>query len=174
MLRIISKEEREELIRRYMSEAEDYNFAIAPTGIPCLLMKNSSAIIANSDGSVTWFTRAISLDAHTFIELKTGEKKTKTIYIPICLVNAESRHIAEALLNTTIDPMDGRLGSKDAEAIIITPDGRGFTIRLKLKVLALSYVSLLMFPHGYVLRLKSKHCAFCKMESAMMQGRDSM
>jgi hypothetical protein len=162
---MISKEESEELIRRYMSQAEDYNFAIAPTGIPCLLMKNSSAIIANSDGSVTWFARAISLNAHTFIELKTGEKKTKTIYIPVCLVNAKSRHVAEALLNTTVDPLDGRLGSKDAEVIIITPDGKGFMIHFELKVLALSYLSFQMFPQEYVLRLKSNHCRFCEMAS---------
>jgi hypothetical protein len=162
-LKIISKEESEELIRRYTSQAEDYNFAIAPTGIPCLLMKNSSAIIANSDESVTWFARAISLDAHTFIELKTGEKKTKTIYIPICLVNAKSRQVAEALLNTTIDPLDGRFGSKDAEVIIITPDGKGFMIHFELKVLALSYLSFQMFPQDYVLQLKSNHCRFCEM-----------
>jgi len=165
MLKIISKEESEELIRRYMRQTEDYNFAIAPTGIPCLLVKNSSAIIANDDGSVTWFARAISLNAHTFIELKTGEKKTKTIYIPICLVNAKSRHVAEALLNTTIDPLDGRFGSKDAEAIILTPDGKGLTIRFDLKVLALSYVSLQLFPHDHVLQYKSDHCRFCKMVS---------
>lgn len=165
MLKIISKQESEELIRRYMSQAEDYIFAIAPTGIPCFLMKNSSAIIANSDGSVTWFTRAIKLNAHTFIELKTGEKKTKTIYIPICLVNAKSRHVAEALLNTTINPLDGRFGSKDAEVIILTPDGKGLTIRFDLKVLALSYVSLQLFPQDHVLQYKSDHCRFCKMVS---------
>jgi len=146
-----------------MGKAEDYNFAIAPTGVPCFLLKNSSAIIANNDGSVTWFARTISLDAHTFIELKTGEKKTKTIYISICLVNAKSRHVAEALLNTTIDPLDRRFGSKDAEAIILTPDGKGLTICLDLKVLALSYVFLQLFPQDHVLQYKSDHCWFCKM-----------
>lgn len=164
-LKILSKEESEEIIRRYTSKAEDYNLAIAPTGIPCFLMKSSSTIIANDDGSVTWSARAISLDAHIFIELTTGEKKTKTIYIPVCLVNTNSRHAAEAILNTTVDPLDGRLGSKDAEVIIITPDGKGCVIHFELKVLALSYLSFQMFPQDYVLRLKSNHCRFCKMKS---------
>lgn len=164
-MKIISKEESEELIRRYMSRAEDYSFAIAPTGIPSFLLESNSAIIANKDRTVTWFARAISLDAHTFIELRTGEKKTKTIYILICLVNAESRHVAEALLDTTIDPLDGRFGSKDAEAIIVTPDGKGFTIRFELKVLAVSYVSFQLFPQDHVLQYKSDLCRFCKMVS---------
>lgn len=162
---MISKEESEKLIQHCMSLGEEYTWGIAPPGVPCFLLKNSSAIIANKDGSVTWFARVISLDAHAFIELRTGEKKNKTIYIPVCLVNANSRHVAEALLNTTVDPMDGRLGSKDAEVIIITPDGKGFMIHFELKVLALSYLSFQMFPQDYVLRLKSNHCRFCKMAS---------
>lgn len=164
-MKILSKKESERFMQRYMRQAEDYNFAIAPTGIPCFLMKSSSAVIANEDESVTWSVRAISLDAHTFIELKTGEKQTRTIYIPVCLLNTNSRHVAEALLNTTVDPLDGRLGSKDSEAVIITPDGKGFMIHFEVKVLALSYLSFQIFPQDYILRLKSNHCRFCRMVS---------
>jgi hypothetical protein len=162
-MKIISKEESEELIRRYMSQAEDYNFAIAPTGIPCFLVKNSSAIIANDDGSVTWFAREISICMHSFIELRTGEEKTKTIYIPLCLVNPTARQFAEVLINTTKSPLDGRFGSKKAEAIIFTPDGKGVAVCFELKGLPIHHVTLQLFPQDHASKFKSSHCPFCRM-----------
>jgi len=162
-LRIVSAEEKEKQIERFNRQAEDYKFAWSPSGKPCLLLKHDSAIIENEDGSVTWFARVQTLNGHTFIELKTGEKKkTKTIYIPICLINPESHHVAEALLNTTIDPKDGRIGSKNAEIIALTPKGKGVVFNLDLKTLGVSYVTLQLFPREHVLKQKSKHCKFCQ------------
>ena len=161
---MLNKEEAEQQMRRYMRQAKRYYFAVSPAGIPMLLVKDRSAIIANDDGSVTWTARAISLGAHAFIELRTGEEKTKTIYIPICLVNAEARLVAEALLNATVDPLDGRLGSKDVDVIILAADEKrvkGVKIRLSLKVLAPSYVSLQLFRQSHLLHYKSNHCWFC-------------
>ena len=146
-----------------MSQAENYNFAIAPTGIPCFVMKNSSAIVANDDGSVTWFAREISISMHSFIELRTGEKKTKTIYIPLCLVNPASRQVAKVLVDTTKSPLDGRFGSKKAEAIIFTSDGKGVAVHFDLKGLSLQYVTLQLFPEDHALQFKSSYCPFCRM-----------
>jgi len=126
-------------------------------------LKDNSYIVANDDETVTWFVREINLSLHSFIELRTGERRTKTIYIPLCLVNPISRRVAEALLNTTIDPLDGRFCSKKAEAIISTPDGKVVPVYFELKGLPLHYISLQMFPQGHFLTYRSSHCPFCKM-----------
>jgi len=161
-LEIVTPEEREKLIQRYNRQAEEYKFAWAPSGKPCLLLKNDSAIIENEDKSVTWFARVHVFDAHAFIELKTGETKTKTITIPLCLINPESHSIVEAILNTTINPKDGKIGSKNAEIIALTPSGRAVAFNLDLGTLGVSYVNLQLFPREHALKQKSKHCKFCK------------
>lgn len=171
--RLFSKEETDEIIRQYMEKAEDYSPRISNSGIVWLFLKNESAVIANPDGTVTWFARAISFPTHAFIELRTGEKDLKTIYLPICLVNDRSRKFAEVLLNSTIKKNDTRFCGKDAELVIMTPDGKICVIQLELKSLALSYVAFQMFPQFFMVRSKSPYCPFCKEAFGQPSGDDN-
>jgi hypothetical protein len=162
ILRTISIEETSEIVRRFLEKTEDYSIEKSIFGTVCLVLKNQSAIVANLDGTVTWFARTICLTNHTFIELKTGETNPKTIYLLFCLVNAKSREFAEILLNSTIKEGNGRLGAKDAEIAIVAPDGRRFEIHLDLKTLVMSYMIFQMFPQDFIVRSKLPYCPLCK------------
>jgi hypothetical protein len=170
-MKMISNEETNEIIHRYMEKAEDYSPKISNNGMVWLFLKNESALIANPDGSVTWFARAISFPTHAFIELRTGEEELKTIYLPICLINDRSRKFAEVLLNSTIKKNDTRFGGKDADLAIVTPDGKICVIQIELKSLVLSYVAFQILPQDFMVRSKSSFCPFCK-EAINQPSRD--
>lgn len=172
-LRMISAKETNEIICQYMEKAEDYSPRISNYGMVWLFLKNESAVVANNDGTVTWFARAISFATHAFIELRTGEKDLKTIYLPICLINDRHRKFAEVLLNSTIQKNDTRFCGKDAELVIMTPDGKICVIQLELKSLALSYVAFQMFPQDFIVRSKSPYCPFCKEAFDKPSGDDN-
>lgn len=129
-------------------------------GVPCFLLQDED-IIYNRDESVTWEIKEIGFNMHSFIQLITGEKEKKRIYLPLCLVNPQSRRCLEYLIQTTIDPMDGRLGSKDAEFIIGAKKGGFFKVSVKLTNLVLWYHTLKLMPF-IPHRFRSKQCSFCR------------
>jgi len=125
------------------------------------MLNSSSHIKMNLDGSVTWAAREIGIGFHSFVEVATGEKRKRRVYIPFCLVNPNSREAIRPLLGTTIHPLDGRYNSKPAEFWVLTPEGKGFKLRIKLESLSMHYVLLKLFP-DFALKFKSEHCPFCR------------
>lgn len=171
-LRFTSKEEIERLIEHLMKKAEKYELTFTAEGTPCLVLQSPVALVVDTDGTVTWTAKIITYTAHAFIELTTGSKKTKTIYLPICLLNPKTRIIAEALIGTTIDPLDGRFGSKNAEFFFGTSPTRLFKIAFDLTLLALEYTSLEMSSGSFLSQLKSAHCPFCTEVFGKSSGDD--
>ena len=161
-LELLSEREAEGLIGFYFAQAVPYSFGVLSNGKPAFMLKNNSDLVSNKDGSVTWKVCEIGLGSHSFIELVTGEEIKKKIYLPLCLVNPHSRKFLTLLLNTTRDSTDGRYNNKEAEAYVLTPDGRGTIIRVKLESLSIHYVLLQLFPSDFALKFKSKHCPFCR------------
>lgn len=159
---LLSKEEAERRFASYMRRAEEYAFAVLRNGLPAFILRNPDAIIVNPDKSVSWQVREIGCNLHSFLELVTGEETKKKIYLPLCLVNPLSRRMVGVLLATTVDPRDGRLNSKEAEAYILLPNGGGFKISFRLVYLPIQYIALHLFPMGFALRFKSPHCPFCR------------
>jgi len=161
-LELLSQREAEDLMSFYFAQAVPFSFRRLSNDKPAFMLKNSGDLISNKDGSVTWKVCEIGIGLHSFIELVTGEKTKNKIYIPLCLVNPQSRKFLTLLLDTTKHPMDRRYNSKEAEAYILTPDGRGIKIKFKLQSLAMHYVTLQLFPSDFALKWKSQHCPFCR------------
>lgn len=161
-LDLLSKEEAESLISFYFSHSVPYSFGMLSNGKPAFMLKNTVDLILNKDGSITWKAREVGVGLHSFIELTTGEEKKRKIYIPLCLVNPDYRKFLKLLLDTTRNPVDGRYNSQEAELYILTPNGHGFKIHLKLENLSMQYVMMQLFPSDFALKFKSKHCPFCR------------
>jgi len=161
-LKLLSPEEAEKLIAKYMEKSVSYSFGKLQEGSIVFVLKDEKAIIVNPDGSVTWQLTEITIGLHSFLELTTGEQNKRTVYIPLCLVNPEIRQRLSFLLSTTIDPSDGRLNSKPAHFYIANPKGKGFKVQVRLAGLALNYIMIKLFPPDFPLKFKSKHCPLCK------------
>ncbi len=161
-LELLSKREAEGLMGSYFAQAVPFSFGVLSNGKPAFMLKNNNDLISNKDGSVTWTVSEIGSGLHSFIELITGETHKKKIYIPLCLVNPHSRKFLTLLLNTTRDSVDGRFNSREAETYVLTSDGRGAKIKVKLESLATHYVMLQLFPSHFALKWKSEHCPFCR------------
>lgn len=161
-LELLSQREAQDLMRFYFAQAVPFSFGTLSNGKLAFMLKNSSDLISNKDGSVTWKVCEIGIGLHSFIELVTGEEKKRKIYIPLCLVNSHSRKFLTFLLDTTRDPMDRRYNSKEAEIYVLTLDGRGAKIKVKLESLTTHYVMLQIMPSDFALRYKSQHCPFCR------------
>jgi len=162
---LVSEEEAEEFMARYWAGVVEYEYRLSFDGkavIPAFVLKNDSDIIVNKDGSITWAAREIGVGLHSFLEVKTGERKKKTIYFPLCLVSPRSRELLVPLINTTVDPKDGRLNSKEAEVYIVLKDRGGIKLNFSLPSLTTQEVMLNLFPQDLLPRYKSKHCPFCK------------
>ena len=161
MLKLLSQEEQNALLAYYFAQSIPYRFGLVKNE-PALMLKSTSCIKINKDGSVTWTAREIGVGFHSFIELVTGEKRKRRVYIPFCLVNPNSREAVKPLLETTIAPLDGRFNSKPAEFWILTPEGKGFKVRIRLESLTLHYVALQLLPTDFALKFRSKFCPFCR------------
>lgn len=157
-----SKREAEDLMGFYFAQAIPFSFGILSNGKLAFMLKNNRDLVSNKDGSVTWKASEIGIGLHSFIELITGEETKKKIYIPLCLVNPHSRKFLTLLLNTTRRSGDGRYNGKEAEFYVLTPDGKGALIKVKLENLAMHYVTLQLFPSSFALKWKSEHCPFCR------------
>lgn len=161
MLKLLSQDEQNALLAYYFAQLIPYRFGLVKNE-PALMLKSTSYIKVNKDRSVTWAAREIGVGFHSFIELITGERKKKRVYIPLCLVNPKVRRFVQLLLETTIDPTDGRYNSKPAQFWILTPEGKGFKVRIRLESLSMHYVLLKLLPPDFVLKLKSEFCPFCR------------
>jgi hypothetical protein len=156
--------ERDKLIRQYSNQRAEFSFCLTTEGIPCFVLKDNS-VVANSDGSVTWHVKVIAFKGHghAFIQLTTGRRKAKrTVYLPICFVNPESRQIGEALLSAANRPR-----SKAMKAVFVTPDGRSLRVRLCIRNLVDSLLGFLMEKYFKkdVSQFKSEHCPLCRILS---------
>lgn len=161
-LELFSNYEAESLLEYYFRQATPGMFIMAPNGNVGFMLENKRDVIINKDGSVTWKVKEISLGLHSFIQLTTGETKKKQLYIPLCLVNPKSRLYIKFLLETTRDLLDGRYNGKGAELYILTRNGDGFKINVRLENLAMHYVMLQLFPSDFLLKWKSQYCPFCR------------
>ena len=161
-LNLLSPNETERLIEFYMANSESFQFGVLNNGEAAFMLKNEKALSVNKDGSVTWRLREIGVGLHSFLELTTGETKRKTVYLPLCLVNKETRQLLTPLLNSTVKEEDGRLNSRDGEFWILTPLGLGFKVHCKLENLTLQHVMLKFFPSDFALRFETEHCPFCR------------
>jgi hypothetical protein len=161
----LSRKEAEMKMQYYWARASPYIYLITfedDRPIAAFLPKHADHIINNADGSVTWAAREISIGLHSFIELTTGEKVKRTIYLPVCLVNPHTREMFKPLIFSTVDPKDGRLSSKDAECYIIHPKYGGFKINLPLAGLTMAYVMLQIMPPDFAYHFKFNKCVFCR------------
>jgi len=163
---ILTPEEAERKMRYYWSKATPYTYGLVleEDGKPLVVfvLRRADDVVRDEDGGVTWKVREISLGLHSFIELTTGEKRKRTVYLPICLVNPHTRKAFETLVLSTVDPRDGRLNSKHAECYIARPDGKAFKIQLELPGLTMMYLMLKVMPPDFAVHMKSTECAFCK------------
>ena len=145
----------------YFAQSVPFSFRRLSDGNLAFMLKNSGDLIINEDGSVTWTVREIGLGLHSFIELTTGEQTKRKIYIPLCLINLDSRKYLQFLLETTRARDDARYNSQPARFYILTADGKGFHAKVRLQNLATHYVMLQLMPPEFALRYRSVHCPFC-------------
>lgn len=161
-LDLLSEHEAKDLMIFYFAQTIPFTFGVLSNGEPALMLKNRSDLVSNKDGSITWEVSEIGMGLHSFIKLTTGETRKKQIIIPFCLVNPQSRQYLRLLLDTTRNPSDARYNGKEAEFYVLTMDGRGVKIKVKLESLAINYVTLQIMPSQFALRYWSKHCPFCR------------
>jgi len=164
MMMLLSKQEAERLLAYCFSLAVPYSFGVMSDGKPAFMLKNPLDLVINGDRSVTWRANELGVGLHIFILLTTGEQTRRTVYIPLCLVTAKTRNFLKRLINTTVDPADGRFNSRPAEFYVLTPDGYGTLIKTKLELLATQYVTLQLIPPDFASRYASPHCPFCRAE----------
>jgi len=164
MMMLLSKREAERLLAYCFSRAVPYSFGVMSDGKPAFMLKNPLDLIINRDRSVTWRANELGVGLHIFIRLTTGEQTRRTVYIPLCLVTAKTGNFLKRLIDTTVDPADGRFNSHPTEFYVLTPDGCGVLIKTKLAALATQYVTLQLFPPDFASRYASPHCPFCRAE----------
>lgn len=179
--KLISNEEHERLIAEYWRDSVSYEIGYMDDGlrrIPVLILDDDD-IILNEDNTITWATREIGFTMHSFIELTTGEgEQSKTVYIPLCLVNPASRRGARVLIEATRDPESGKYGSRPAEIMLLSWTEKtllekgfkdvnkvieGAMIEILLPSLSMNYVMLKLLPPGFERFFATKTCPFCRM-----------
>ena len=161
-LDLLSQREAKDLMIFYFTQAVPFSFGVLSDGEPAFMLKNSDDLVSNEDGSVTWEVSEVGVGLHSFIKLTTGETRKKQIIIPLCLMNPQSRQYLRLLLETTRNSSDARYNGKEAEFSVLTMDGRGVRIKVKLASLAINYDMLQIMPSQFALRYSSKHCPFCR------------
>lgn len=174
-LQLLSEREAEDLMNFYFSQTVPFTYGVLTNGnnlhvknsarkvlAPAFMLKNKRDLISNRDASVTWNLREIGLGFHSFIEIITGEKNKRKVYIPLCLVNPNSRKFLQFLLETTKAPEDKRYNSQEARFYVLTRDGRGFLAKVKLQNLASHFVMLQLIPAEFLSRYFSQYCPFCR------------
>ena len=156
----MNQEETGQLFAEYERFMPKHQMVLAPDGRLGFIVEDDELII---DGEgIVWSTTEISVGPHSFIEIVTGEEKTKRMLLLLCLLNPRSRRAASLLLESTIDPSDGRFNSKSAE-FYLTSSKEGCLMTCKLPHLARWYTLTKLFPMDMMTeRFQTEHCPFCR------------
>lgn len=88
-LDLLTQKESERLMEYYWSQAAPYTYITVLEGarlLPVFILKHKNDLVVEEDNSVAWQVREIGLGLHSFIEIITGEKRKKRVYLPLCLV----------------------------------------------------------------------------------------
>ena len=144
-LRIIDSSDANRQLDSFFEQSVAYTLLRSPDGKPLFMLSKKEDIIVNPDLSVTWSAREIGVGPHSFIELTTGESHRKTVYLPLCLVNPETRNSYNMLLESTVGT-EGKLNEREAKCYVLTPNLIGALVNIKLENLCLHYVCCSFSP----------------------------
>lgn len=92
----------------------------------------------------------------------------------MCLLEASSVWAIKFLLGKTVDPKDGRFGSKETQFVvpITIIDARRMAAyaNVDLRPLSLQFLVQKCFPNSMLKNLKSEHCPFCNRKEKIPKG----
>ncbi len=159
-IQLMDAEEAKHELSKLFGQSVEYTLFRAPRNGRATFLLGHNDIIVNPDQSVTWFAREIGVSLHSFIELTTGENHKKTVCLPLCLVNPQTREAYKPLLESTVGAA-GKLNEREAEFYVFDANMIGALIKIKLENLALHYIMLQLFPSSIIRKFKSKYCPFC-------------
>jgi hypothetical protein len=150
-------------VAEYAQASVDYSMVISDKGDPFFLLHDYEFTIEDGWVSVDTTTKTTVIEAHAFIEITIGKR---AFSLQMCLLAASSIWAIKFLLGKTVDPKDGRFGSKETQFVvpITVIDANRLTAyaNVDLRPLSLQYVTLKCFPKSALERLESEHCPFCR------------
>jgi hypothetical protein len=157
---IIDDDKAEQQLAEYSARSVHYTSLFSTEGEPIFILHECQFKKTWTSDDVS--AGVIAFHAHAFIEVTI---ENLTFNLPLCLLQKESiRSIKLTLLNT-VDPKDGRYGSKETGFIvpitIIDINRRAVIAKVNLRPLSLQYVTTLLFPKSALEDLKLPYCPFC-------------
>jgi hypothetical protein len=158
---IIDSDKAEQQLVEYSARSVHYTLLFSTEGEPIFLLHECQ--LKKTWTSEDTSSRVIAFHAHAFIEITI---ENLTFNLPLCLLQEDSIRSIKLLLLNTVDPKDGRYGSKETGFIvpitIIDINRRAVIVKVNLRSLSLQYVTMQNFPKSALQDSKSPLCPFCQ------------
>jgi hypothetical protein len=103
-------------IAEYAKSSVDYTMVSSIKGDTFFLLTDYEFKVEEGLSSIDATTKTTVVDAHAFIEITIGKR---AFSLQMCLLEASQIRAIKFLLNKTVDPKDGRFGSK--EMLFVVP-----------------------------------------------------
>ncbi len=159
---IIDDDKAEQQLAEYFANSVHYTLIFDTEGNPVFILHQWRFKTSKNWTSEDTTSMVAVLKAHAFIEVTI---ENQIFNLPLCLLQEESIRSIKLLLSKTVDPKDGRYGSKQTGFIvpilIIDAKRMSAIANVDLRPLSFEYVTTQCFPKSALEHQKSPLCPFC-------------